>query len=1144
MKAGEIVIELDLAGGQKVVARVNGVNKALDAMNATLQRNARTLKQVETNTGGFVASLRDWILIIGQARNALHQVQFLTTAWMQSIVKANAEIERLNYLMRGMSSAVTEAGRAIEADSNMDYLFKMAKETPFAINELANTFVKFKSVGIDPANGSMQALTDAVAAFGGTNEILHRATIAIQQMAGKGVISMEELRQQLGEAVPQAINLLARSVGTTYSELVDEISKGNVEAQRSLEALFGEFNRAFGGRAAQLMESFNGQVSVMRTNLMQLATEMDDNFFAAVKDALFELNLALTSENTQNAVRMLGEGLAALVRTMTDFATSLTNMPGGLEVLLGKMRTLLELAGLLIGARALRGVIGMTQGLGTASVKASRDIGAKVAAMRAGVSTAAFYATNIRSASDAAYVLGAGARAAAGGLAVLRTAFMTLLGPIAAAAAGIYAVVEVLGIFNSTHDAAVARMKEGMAISNLKDIEERMDAIDDLRKKASGLREEIAKDEADLANEGVKDSHKDIIRRRLADRKAELDKTAADIRVIERAHSESMESYRDRLQADEVMRAERRIASAGQNVRASYRAELDTLDKEFKDGKIGEGAFRTRRDEIVDALGAKLSQNLTAEINTLRTKVQEFEAAGDGLKAEAAEAAIKALEQKRDEMMNNAAGLLDGIPTVAGADTADKVTEKIESMQAALKEAQLIASGMGTNLAKLEAEINSGKFAGATPRQIEQMREYARQLDALNQAKKAGGKITEDIEKAEKQFKKAMLDAATDFDRAMELLNDPLAYQLPESIENTRNKLNGILETLRRLAAESPAAAQALAVFEKQIDQIANKAGEAEAIRDLTAIKDRTKQIRRSLMDENAAREDAFHEEVERLDRMKQALTEQGIWRVEYERIVQENIKAMRDELEELNKSDLSRMMDGWMKWIDRLEDASAGWVEGFSESLTDLMMDGSADFSDFANSVIRDIIRIGNQAWMSGLFQLLTGDSGGGSGGGGILGGLAKSIGGAIGSWFGGGSVFADVSGGASGAFGATGFNPAYYHGGGIVGKGNPMRGLVPASLFENAKRFHGGGFPGLRRDEVPAILEKGEGVFTPEQMRALGQGNGDVQVNIINQSGQPVQGQSSGPRFDGEKMVLDIVLKAMNRPGQFRDGMRENVK
>ena len=41
------------------------------------------------------------------------------------------------------------------------------------------------------------------AQFGGDSEIpLKRAAIAIQQMSGKGVISMEELRQQLGEAVP------------------------------------------------------------------------------------------------------------------------------------------------------------------------------------------------------------------------------------------------------------------------------------------------------------------------------------------------------------------------------------------------------------------------------------------------------------------------------------------------------------------------------------------------------------------------------------------------------------------------------------------------------------------------------------------------------------------------------------------------------------------------------------------------------------------------------------------------------------------------------------------------------------------------------------------------------------------------------
>jgi len=55
-------------------------------------------------------------------------------------------------------------------------------------------------------------------------------------------------------------------------------------------------------------------------------------------------------------------------------------------------------------------------------------------------------------------------------------------------------------------------------------------------------------------------------------------------------------------------------------------------------------------------------------------------------------------------------------------------------------------------------------------------------------------------------------------------------------------------------------------------------------------------------------------------------------------------------------------------------------------------------------------------------------------------------------------------------------------FHEGGIVGEGGMAR-MVNMSAFANAPRYHSGFAPG----EYPAILQRGEGVFTPDQMRAL---------------------------------------------------------
>jgi hypothetical protein len=58
-------------------------------------------------------------------------------------------------------------------------------------------------------------------------------------------------------------------------------------------------------------------------------------------------------------------------------------------------------------------------------------------------------------------------------------------------------------------------------------------------------------------------------------------------------------------------------------------------------------------------------------------------------------------------------------------------------------------------------------------------------------------------------------------------------------------------------------------------------------------------------------------------------------------------------------------------------------------------------------------------------------------------------------------------------------------YHSGGIVGSEPTAMRYVHPAYFDDAPRFHGGGIAG---GEVPIIAQRGEGVFTPGQMAAMG--------------------------------------------------------
>lgn len=88
---------------------------------------------------------------------------------------------------------------------------------------------------------------------------------------------------------------------------------------------------------------------------------------------------------------------------------------------------------------------------------------------------------------------------------------------------------------------------------------------------------------------------------------------------------------------------------------------------------------------------------------------------------------------------------------------------------------------------------------------------------------------------------------------------------------------------------------------------------------------------------------------------------------------------------------------------------------------------------------------------------------------------------------------------------------------------------------------RFHVGG---LAADEIPAILQRGEYVVSRKGVDALdriNQGKGtsapNVMINITNQTGQQVGAKQDNARFDGEKYIVNIILKNIDQNGPLRN-------
>lgn len=305
-----IRVELELNDGS-FTTRMIHAGETVAQFNRNVGQTYTSITKLTESHRDLLSTLRDVSVLFGTMGAAMNNVRQITTGWMGDIIKTNAEMQRTQALLQGMSKA---ANPVRDAADQLAYLRDMAKSSPFALQDLTKTFVQLKATGIDPMKGAMNGLVDAVAAMGGTPEKMNRAALAMSQMSGKGVVQMEELRQQLGEAVPRAAELMARSMGVTYGELIKAVSTGTVEAKAAIELLNLELSRTFGGAAADRMDTFDGLIAQLGTSFQDLQLKAGKaGFFDAVQKQIKDLVAAMNSPQFGDFATRLGAGLTSFI---------------------------------------------------------------------------------------------------------------------------------------------------------------------------------------------------------------------------------------------------------------------------------------------------------------------------------------------------------------------------------------------------------------------------------------------------------------------------------------------------------------------------------------------------------------------------------------------------------------------------------------------------------------------------------------------------------------------------------------------------------------------------------------------------------------------------------------------------------------
>ncbi|EOO0704906.1 tape measure protein, partial [Escherichia coli] len=323
-----------------------GLKKVRDQMDAVIGRQQLISKPVRVRTSGYgegggnggggrhsgsyghggrgaengvFSGLRGNIFLLGEIGDAARTVTDILFGWQKPIVEAASEMERMRVMLRGLNKDKANPGKAAAED--MQYIVDMAQNAPFAMQALTDSFVKFRSAGLDPTDGSLKALVDSVARFGGDSELLKRAAVAVQQMSGKGVVSMEELRQQLGEAVPNAMKAMADAAGITMGELTKAVSTGTVEAKQALSLMFVGLRAENENAAKDMMQTYTGALAQLQTSFTLFADRVGQaGYLDSLSKGMKELASIMNSAEGISFANSLGSGLTTAIDSLRELA--------------------------------------------------------------------------------------------------------------------------------------------------------------------------------------------------------------------------------------------------------------------------------------------------------------------------------------------------------------------------------------------------------------------------------------------------------------------------------------------------------------------------------------------------------------------------------------------------------------------------------------------------------------------------------------------------------------------------------------------------------------------------------------------------------------------------------------------------------
>lgn len=229
---------------------------------------------------------------------------------ISSIVDVAAAFERYESILK------TVEGSSEKARRSMEWIKEFTAKTPFQLKEVAQAFVKMRTIGLDPMNGSFKVMGDTAAAMGKSIDQVVEALADVS--SGGGFERLKELGITGGADGKKAVFEFTNSKGEREKVSVD---KSDRLAQ--VDAVLKIWESRFAGAMDDMSSTWLNMMSNLKDSITNFKNDIANaGLFDHLKDRLktvLDTINKMKSEGTLDAwAKSISDGLVAILKTAED----------------------------------------------------------------------------------------------------------------------------------------------------------------------------------------------------------------------------------------------------------------------------------------------------------------------------------------------------------------------------------------------------------------------------------------------------------------------------------------------------------------------------------------------------------------------------------------------------------------------------------------------------------------------------------------------------------------------------------------------------------------------------------------------------------------------------------------------------------